>query len=151
MKEKKRHFVLFEVLIAFALVSMAALPFFRYPYQHMQKELSLLFEIELEQVAQNKLVYLHEQLLKKQIAAPLLFTKEQKGPVEANEITVTLPNGFTRKYQEKVFITPQLQKQSISDQTTTSLIQFKVEYRESNNNNKSILKAESEAVAQKKQ
>ncbi|NGX47491.1 MAG: hypothetical protein K1000chlam3_00865 [Chlamydiae bacterium] len=146
---KKHSFVLLEILIAFALVSIAILPFFRYPFQHMQKELSTLFEMELERIAQNKLTELHTQLFQKSIAEQLIFADgRQTKPIETNRISVDLAPNFTRTYEEKVFVTWERQKLS-NDRIMTALVHFKLQYRKPNKR-WIILQAESKAVAQKK-
>jgi hypothetical protein len=149
MKTNKKTFVLLEILIAFALVSVATLPFFRYPYQHMKKELSLFFEIELERVAQNKLCSLQEQLFKKEIAEQLIFgDKAQKKPIETNLITVSLHPDFIHTYEEKVSVTWEKQKLS-NDRNLTALVHFKIQYREPGKK-WIVLQVDHDAVAQKK-
>ncbi len=144
----KKTFVLLEVIIAFALVSIATLPFFRYPFQHMQKELTTLFEMELENFAQNKITKLHEQLLQKKLSQSLIFgDQKQKSPMEINFVNIQLAPNISRTYEEKVFVTWEKQKIS-NDQKITVLVHFKVQYRKPNKKF-IILEAESESIAQK--
>lgn len=147
--KKKRTFVLLEIVIAFAIVSVAILPFFSHPYQHMRKEMDILFEMELERHAQNKLAEVYELLIKKEIPEQIVFGDlKQKNPYEANIITVKLGKNFVRDYQEKVFIDWHRQKLS-NDRIFYSLAHFNITYS-SPRKKKFILSAESQAVAQKK-
>ncbi|NGX45099.1 MAG: hypothetical protein K940chlam2_00241 [Chlamydiae bacterium] len=59
----KRPFVLLELLIAFALVSISALPFIRYPLQHLRSEVSNLYVMELEREIDKELAKLQIKLI----------------------------------------------------------------------------------------
>ncbi|MDN3505647.1 MAG: type II secretion system protein [Simkaniaceae bacterium] len=147
--KKKQSFVLLEIMIAIALVASVLLPFFHYPFEHMQHELKALFEMELERVAQNKLVDLQTRVWKKEISEERIFSDKQfKDPLETKIFTLELSPTLNRQYEEKAYVTWEKQKLS-DDRTISALIHFKVEYKLPNKRNK-ILVAESSTVAQKK-
>lgn len=148
--KKKQTFVLLEIVMAFAIVSIAILPFFRYPYQHMCKEMEILFEMELERHAQNKLAEVYEFFMKREIPDKILFgDQKQKDPYQTNTITIKLGEGFTRNYQEKLFIDWTRQKLS-NDRIVYSLNHFKITYSSFQKKKGPVLSVETEAVAQKK-
>ena len=60
---KKRSFILLELVIAFALVSMSALPFIRYPLQHLRSLVTDLYVMELEREIDRVLAKLHIDLI----------------------------------------------------------------------------------------
>ena len=62
---RKKPFVLLELLIGFALVSISILPFLRFPHLAMKKELELLHEMELEKAVQMELVNLQTEVMQK--------------------------------------------------------------------------------------
>lgn len=149
-KIRKTHtFVLLEIMIAFALVSATILPFFSHPFQHIQKELSTLFEMELERHAQNTLLTLHTLLYKNEIPQEMLFgDTQQHTPFEIRMISVELSPNHRRNYEEKVFIEWEKQKTS-SDQVAFALIHFKVQYCKPKKK-KILLETQSAAVVKKK-
>jgi len=147
--KKKRSFVLLEIMIAMALITTTLLPFFHYPFEHMQLELKALFEMELERVAQNKLTELQTLLWKKEISEERIFSDKQfKEPLETKIFTLELSSKLKRKYEERSYVTWQKQKLS-DDRTITALVHFKVEYR-TPKKRWLILSAEAETVAQKR-
>jgi hypothetical protein len=77
----KRPFILLELLIAFALVSISALPFIRYPLQHLRWEVSDLYVMELEREIDKTLSKLQIQLF----SEPVESEKEILLKVRLNE------------------------------------------------------------------
>lgn len=147
---RKKSFVLLEVMIAISLVTMVILPFFHYPFQHMKKELKLLFEMELERHAQNTLTNLHTDLLQKKFPSGQIFKVREKNPPPYIDTTVTieLSPGYERKYDEKIFVDC-LKTKDTDHQNMVSFIHFTVQYRERKKGS-IILQAESSAIAKKK-
>lgn len=146
---KKQTFILLEILIAIALISATMLPFLRHPLLHMRKELEILFEMDLERIAQNKMISLHEQLQKGQIPKEIIFSEnKQEKPIEQTIICTSLGKEMTRKYEETVHITACKQKKT-QDQKMHSLIHFTIKYRQPGKK-KTVIQIDSDAVAQKK-
>ena len=52
MKIVKRPFILLELFLALALISLSIIPIASYPFKIMQKELSSLIEMELGEIAE---------------------------------------------------------------------------------------------------
>lgn len=148
---KRNHFVLLEILIAFALVSISILPFMHYPFQHMRKEIDLLFEMELEKIVQNELVDTQISLYKKEINLDGIFKNETKKQVKYNEeINVEFLKGYSRTYLKNVTITREKQKLS-DDKVMTVVLKIEVKLTPKNKKiNDTSLIASSQLVAQKK-
>lgn len=139
---KRNHFVLLEILIAFALVSVSILPFMHYPFEHMRKEIDLLFEMELEKIAQNELVDTQISLYKKEI--------NLDGIIKNEEIHVELLKGYRRTYLKNVTITQEKQKLS-DDKVMTVMLKIEVKLTPKNKKiNDTSFTAETKLVAQKK-
>ena len=144
---KRRNFVLFEVLIGFALVCIAILPFVRYPFEHMRKEIDLLFDMELEKIAQNHLAETQVKLYKNEIDARWIFTKEEKKRQVSNDkIQVEFSKQWKRNYIKKVFITWERQKLS-DDRLASVLLNIEVQYLRQD---KVVFTTQSKVLAQKK-
>ncbi|NGX38576.1 MAG: hypothetical protein K1000chlam2_01750 [Chlamydiae bacterium] len=132
MKRKfKRTFVLLEILIAFALVSISILPFLRYPYQYMKKEIDILFEMELEQLAQKTLAQLHMALYQEE--------NDLVSPKQSNKIEVTLPRGMKRTYLVKAKVKWKKQKRDKDNNILRSLVDIKLDYYYQNKNKLSAI------------
>lgn len=148
MRRKKTFaFVLLEVLIGFALVSISILPFLRYPYQHMRKEMDMLFEMQLARVGQNRLGEMVVLLNEKEIDEERLFGEKKVAEnYETRERTFFLPGKLKRTYTEvtKVFWT----RQKIDDANLKSaLISIVVEYHF---DKRKIASYQTKLIAQKK-
>lgn len=146
---KKRSFVLLEILIAFTLVSLCTLPFIRFPFQHMQKEMDTLFDMELERIAQNELAKLLELLYKQDVPEKILFDKESKESLKfQDDHTVYLPGGLSRTFPKYASISRVKRKET--NQAIVSLINLHVEFVNPRNRKKKSLKADIQVIAQKK-
>ncbi len=150
-RRKKRTFVLLEVLIAFALLSISILPFLRYPYQHMKKELHLLFEMELERIAQNELGKWQENIYKKNDAlATRIFHQEKTSPlISSDPYDVKLSKKIKRTYTKNVYIQWEKQKES-ENKLRSSLVSIKVEFAAPKHLKLPVFSREAQIVAQKK-
>lgn len=147
---KRRHFVLFEILIAFALVSLSIFPFLHYPFEHMRKEIDLLYEMELEKLAQSELINLQVQLYKKEISQSKLFGKEG-GKIEmciGEEVKVEPFSGWSKSYIKKVSIEQTKQKIG-EDKTETVLLHLEVQFIDQKKKETALIAA-SDIVVQKK-
>jgi len=103
---RKKTFVLLELIIAFALVSTCVLPFFRFPYRHMEKEIDLLFQMELERHARNRLVDIQERIYTDPALQRMLFADsiDTSAWEENPAYKVVLPGGIQRTFREKTFL-----------------------------------------------
>lgn len=137
---KKRPFVLFEILIAFTLVTVCILPFLHYPFKHMQKEIDTLFEMELERVAQNELSKMQENFYSNEITQDL--------NIEKGKVTISLPNGMKRTYSKRIKTSVESIKRN--QQEFSGLIKFEITYKNPKDNRKNSLKVDREVIAQKK-
>lgn len=141
---KKKSFVLLEVLIGLALVSVSILPFLRYPFRHMHQELEKLFEMQLACFAQERLVEIEVALSENEISEEFLFgEKNKKIPFSTTTQTIELPGGWKRTFSEKVFFKSSAQR--VDDQNRVySLVHIFLEYGKA-------AKFEGEVIAKKKQ
>jgi len=126
IQRREQHFVLLEILIAFALVSTAIFPFIHYPFEHMRKEIDLLFEMEVEKLVQDELVATQIALYKKEINIDPLFKKNETKQIKyQEEIKAELSKGYTRTYLKNVTISWDKKKLS-NDQVATILLTIEV-------------------------
>lgn len=103
---KHHNFVLLEILIAFALVSTAVFPFMHYPFEHMRKEIDLLFEMEMEKLVQDELVATQIALYKKEINIDPLFNQNESKQIKyQEEVKAELSKRYARTYLKNVTIT----------------------------------------------
>jgi len=145
-----RHFVLFEILIAFALVSVSIFPFLRYPFEDMRREVNLLYEMELEKLAQSELIDLQIQLYRNEINPNLIFGEKKTSALTSLEKVKVQPcAGWSKEYLKSVLIKNKTQKIT-NDKTKTVLLHLEVRFYELKNEHEAILKASSAIVAQKK-
>ncbi len=146
---KKRPFVLLEILIAFTLVSISILPFLRFPFLNMQKEIDTLFEMELERVAQNELTDIVEMLLQKNIPETILFAEKKERLSIGGKVELHLPGGLRRTYQKRASVYWKKQKK-VNEKSLFSLVNIRVEFLNPKNKRKKSLTANLEAIAEKR-
>ncbi len=151
--KKKRPFVLLELMIAFALVSISILPFLRYPFLQMKKEIDSLFSIQLEKAAEEELIAMQLLLYENHIPEKQLFAKKKlhNQPLFVDDqFELTLPGSkMKRTYVKKTFVYFDKQKLG-QDGTFTSLVTINVHFHDPKDQRKTIKKAATQAVAQKK-
>jgi len=119
----KKTFVLLEILIGFALVSISILPFLRYPYRHMQKEIDMLFQMQLTRYAQERLCEIERELCAGSIdIEKLLDTKKKRKILQFDPVQkqISLSKNWSRIYAEKLHFEKTAQR--ASDQTLYTLI-----------------------------
>lgn len=147
---QRRHFVLLEILIAFALVSASILPFLRYPFADMRREIDFLYAMELEKLAQNELADLQVRLYKKEISPNSLFTEKETVQIAHFEkIKVEPCPGWSKHFLKSVTIKNDRQKET-PDKIKTAVLSLEVKYFEVKNRTKVIASASSDIVIQKK-
>ncbi|MBS0629582.1 MAG: hypothetical protein JSS30_05080 [Verrucomicrobia bacterium] len=146
---KRRHFVLLEILIAFALVSISIFPFLHYPFQDMRREMNLLYEMELEKLAQQELTDLQVRLYKKEIHPSWIFGEKETRTVIANEVVKVKPcPEWSKSYIKNVTINNNVQKIG-DDNTTTVLLHLEINFTDKKVKEFSFIAA-SDIVVQKK-
>jgi len=150
-KLRKKNFILLELLIAFALVSITILPFIRFPYAQMRKEIDLLFEMQLEKVAQEELADLQVEIFQKKVDSKLFFSKkaQRDKPYQEEEITLSLFSKRKRKYIKQVFLYWERQKKD-SDNKTYAFCTIKIKYFYPKNLKSAALIAKTQFIAEKK-
>jgi hypothetical protein len=95
-------YLLLELLIALALVSLAILPFMNIPSRAMREELFTIQRLELQHVSDNTFALVKEQILSRHITAEQLAAPKEKKALVINDV-VSLPvkelsqYRFTRK------------------------------------------------------
>ena len=147
--KKKRNFVLLEILIAFALVGGAILPFLHYPFDHMRKEIDLLFEMELEKIAQKELIDWQIRLYKNEIDPAWIFGDVKiTRQLNEDEVKVELCKRWNRTYKRKVSITNSAQKLT-NDRMLTVLVHIETKFYPLKKR-EAALTAKTELIAQKK-
>lgn len=146
---KKKPFVLFEVLLGFALVCGAILPFLHYPFEDLKKEIELLYEMELERIAQNLLAETEIKLYRNEISSKWIFTKEEKTKQvnpDNDQITVELSKNWKRTFVKKIFVSWDRQKLS-DDRLQSVLLIIEVQFFRQKT---LIMEAQTKVLAQKK-
>lgn len=145
----KYSFVLLELLIGFALVSMAILPFIRFPYTHLKQEINALFTEELERFAQNRLVQFEIKLRTNKVPEEDLFPDKLniKKTYPEKRKTLYLPDNMKRTYIEKRSLV--CKKQKANANIHSSLLHLKIEYFESKKNTDPKVSAKTKVVIQK--
>jgi len=147
----RRHFVLLEILIAFALVSIAIFPFLHYPFQDMRREVNLVYEMELEKLAHNELIDLQIQLYKNEINPQLIFGEKKKSQLASFETVKVQPlQRLSKDYLKTVTIEKQNQKVS-EDKIKTVLLNLKVCFYALNDRASPLVSADSTIVVQTKE
>jgi len=124
----KKPFVLLELLIAFALVSTCILPFLRYPFKHMEKELDCLFNMELDRQARQRLSEIVANIYCNEVEKETLVSTDVKVKQKKEGVKISLPCGISRKYQERVFLY-EAKKKVDKNLKEISLVHARVEYR----------------------
>ena len=142
----KKTFVLLEILIGFALVSISILPFLRYPYRHMQKELDMLFQMQLTRYAQERLCAIEREMCANEIDPEYLFNTEKKiHELKPALKVISLPNGWDRRYEEHLKFEWTAQRKD--EKFLYSLVHVHLSYHKGE---EEITSFHSELVAQKK-
>lgn len=145
----KRNFVLLEILIAFALVGGAILPFLHYPFDHMRKEIDLLFEMELEKIAQKELVDWQIRLYKNEIDPAWIFGDVKvRRQLNEEEVKVELCKGWNRTYKRKVVLKTSAKKLT-DDRMLTVLVHFETQFYPLKKREAALI-AKTKLIAQKK-
>lgn len=148
--KKKKTFVLLELLIAFALVSMSILPFLRYPYLTMKKEVNLLFQMELERKAEAELCALFDYAANLNIDYPELFGDNQKTTdLETTPWTLRLAPTVARHYDIVWKVTRKPCKKADQHHFAYVILKVKI-YPKGKRGNTALITAESPLIAQKK-
>ena len=143
---RKKTFVLLEVLIGFALVSMSILPFLQYPYRHMQKELDMLFEMQLTRVAQERLCQIEQEMCENKIDPKYFFnTEHPKHALPSALKVISLQTGWERKYQEQIQFEWTAQRKD--EAFLYSLVHIHLTYKQKN---KKIAEFHTELIARNK-
>ena len=133
--KKKKTFVLLELLIAFALVSISILPFLRFPYLTLKKDLDLFFEMELQKKVENELADFYVALSRGEIDQKFfLGAKGESLTIKEHSWYALLNDKVRRRYD--IVWTIQLQNQKIDKPSTTSLVKLKVYIASQNKRNK---------------
>lgn len=100
---KKRTFLLFEILIAFFLVALCAVPLVRQPLQFYRSEMKSLEQLERERLADWTFTEIKEKLLKTEIPWKKIPAKGNKSPAfSLPSATIQIP-GCRAKQIERTF------------------------------------------------
>lgn len=145
--QRKKTFVLLEILIGFALVSISTLPFLKYPFRHIRQELDMLFEMQITRKAQQRLCEIERQIIQGQLDKSFLFPPEiNKSKVLTKKtVAIDLPNHWSRNYEELLKLECGAQRKD--DQFCYSLIHIHLSYEKKGQEKMSF---HTELVAQKK-
>jgi len=143
----KKSFVLLEVLIGFALVSISILPFLRFPYQHLQIELDMLFEMQLHRDAQKRLADIEVRLRKNQINHRLIFDQYKKKEIYTDQsYEIKINPKISRTYREVIKFESTAQRLG-NNRLKSSLLNTYIHYYYKK---KKVATFQSELVVQKK-
>lgn len=107
---KKKPFILLELLIAFALVSSSILPFIRYPYEQMKKEIDLLFEMEIAHQAEEILGEIQAEIYQNKVPLEVLFNSDSKATYGDEKPLHIHIADMKRKYRIQTYIFSKKQK-----------------------------------------
>lgn len=119
--KKKHPFVLLELMIAFALVSLSTLPFIRHPLQHLKGEVSELYVMEIEREIDKQLAKIHIELL----TNPKEILEEKK-IVQELSLPIRLDKTLERSFKGKITLRRSGYKTD-KDSAKCALIAAKVE------------------------
>ena len=115
-----RPFILIELLIAFALVSASALPFIRYPLQHLSREIDALFQMELSREAEKAFADVQIALLQNKI--PPSFLEKPKFQIYQKETQeISLTPRLARRFERVIKLKPESQKKTNEGEEFTLL------------------------------
>ena len=103
---RKKPFLLLEILIAFALVELCAVPLVRKPLKMFREEMKYLLEMEQERLADWTFTEIKELLLKNEIAWEKIPLKKGKsGPFELPNATIEIPGCPTKNIERSFTLT----------------------------------------------
>ncbi len=148
---KRKNFVLFEILIAFSLLTLTVFPFLRYPYQHVKKQIEFFYEMELQRIASAELakweiaLYQNHEELKDRI----FDEKQRRGVFDTDHsiVKVKLSKGMEKTFYRKLKIYQSGRKKT-ADGKVFSLVNVKLEYFNQKKDPKPIFTAKTQLVAQ---
>lgn len=151
MKAKKT-FVLLELLIALALVSLALLPLLRYPGTCLKAELNDLFEKELQIELDSHLTRVKTQILQNEIEEKVLFApKSEKEYDRLHEIELTLSKKFKRTFNRRTRIYRYLHKETEDKTLYSARVKIEVAFYPKGKTRGALVKGDTDLIAQKKQ
>ena len=95
---KKRHFILLEILIAVALLSLCITPLITHPIRLYKKELKTLEELQIQRLKHEAFLAIKKQLFKNKIDWDSFSNKNrEKVPIhEIKELEIEI-DGFKNK------------------------------------------------------
>lgn len=104
MEMKKKPFLLLEILIAFFLVSLCAVPLIRQPLEMVRTEIKKLEEMEMERLADWTFTEVKEMLLKNEIPWKKIPEKGEKSalftlPPAKIQLPKCKPRTIRRKFE----------------------------------------------------
>lgn len=144
--KRKSPFVLLEILIGFALVSVSVLPFLRYPHRQMRGQLDALFEMELARFAQKRFAEVEVALCMNEIEEKYPFgPRKTTQSLPSTTIQLSLPNGWSRTYTETLSFESTAQKR-IQQNIHYSLVHIYLTYHK---DGRWITEYHSQLIAQK--
>ncbi len=117
LQMRRKTYLLLELLIAFTILSLCALPLVRNP-MHMAKEEIAAFErMELERVAELAYAELLEKFYRNEIPWKTLDPKTlPDAPALQETVTLELPGIFKRAYEKKIFLWTRGEKKGPDEQ-----------------------------------
>ncbi|PIS02318.1 MAG: hypothetical protein COT85_06005 [Chlamydiae bacterium CG10_big_fil_rev_8_21_14_0_10_42_34] len=114
---KKRSFLLLEVLFAFTLVIVCAVPLVKQPLKLYRSELEYLEKMELERLADWTFTEIKESLLKNEILWEKIPTKNEKSalfPLSAK--TIEIPGSKNKQIKRQFFLKCRGEKRGKKDE-----------------------------------
>lgn len=104
MKLKKQPFILFELLIAIALISFTALPFIHYPFVYLKNEVRSLKRMELERIVETALIDTKAKLYQHEVSWEALTRQKKASLPDIDEkVTFQLPPNIKETFLKKVY------------------------------------------------
>jgi hypothetical protein len=105
VKKIAYSYLLLELLIALALVSLAILPFMSIPSRVMREELFAMQRLELQHVSDNTFALVKERILTREITAvQIAATKEKKALVIDDFVTLPVQELSQQRFARKCYL-----------------------------------------------
>lgn len=118
---KKKPFLIIEILIAFFLVSLCAIPLVTGPFKLHKLQTIQLEKMEKERLADWTFSEIKEMFLKKEVPWENIPKKgEQSSSIPLSDATIQIPNLQTRKVKRQFFLTGRGEKKA-KDQIVRSI------------------------------
>ena len=126
---RRKAYLLLELLIAFSILALCAVPLIRNPMHSARSEMESFERMELEREAELAYASILEQMLCNTIAwKSLLAEKLPKEPSLEERIVIEVPGVFKREYKKEIYLWTKASKQGFKEEQLR-LVAMKLVFR----------------------